>query len=452
MEYPARRLIVALVLGCIMNVPVLAQEHEATGAESGLEGVLNEMFDFFLRERLNLGEGFHSSHYIPAAGIAQQALAPALSNLVSGNVASFPLSATQVGIELDFSTGVPVKVIDRQGPIFAQTAQTLGRKHFSAGFNYTHLNLTQFRGGDLDDLTFTFTHEDFAPDGGSGIVGDSPTERDLVIIRPRLGLTAGIAAIYATYGILENLDIGIALPIVSIQTRGVAEAFVESWTLDNLGSASHFLGGTAESPVLDASHRYEESETYLHAIAVQAKYQLPSQSGFDSAILLDVRIPTGGADRLLREGSLGWNVGIIGSGSFDLANPHVNILYNNRGAEWDSDRISYAVGFDRRLSPGVTLVLDLLGDVALNQDRTIRLYDPARGPLTPLYTSYPGTPQDIPLSNVEDRDHDNTLNLSAGSRIAFSPAIQALVNVIVPLGSGGLYATWIPTAGLSVIL
>ncbi len=443
---------VLVVFAFTAVVPAYAQEDEPRQAESGFEGLLSGMFDHFLRDRLNLGEGFHASHYFPAANTAQSALAPALSNLLSGNVASFPLSATQVGIALDFSSGVPVQVIDRQGPIFAHTGQTLGANHFSAGVNYTHLDLTRFRGGALDEVAFTFTHEDFTGAGGEGVVGDNATERDLVIIRPRLELTAGILAVYASYGILENLDIAVALPIVNVQTRGVAEAEVESWTLENTGQASHFLGGTSETPVLEASHRYEASETYLHSIALQTKYQLPVEGAFEAAALLDVRIPTGSTDRLLGEGALNWYLGVIGSGSFDLLNPHVNLLFNSRGASWDSDRVSYAVGFDRPLSPGVTLAVELLGDVALNTDQTIRLYDPSRGPITPVYNEYPGTPRNVPLSNVEDRDHDNMMNLSAGTRVAFSPEVQALVNVIVPLSSGGLYASWVPTAGLTIIL
>lgn len=445
----------AIALVCTFTlcfVPSSHAQHGDLSGDSGLERVLNNMFDEFLRERLNLGEGFHASHYFPAASVAQEALAPALSNLLSRNVATFPLSATQVGIVLDFSTGVPVRVIDRQGPIFAQTGQTLGANHFSAGANYTHLNLSRFRGGKLDDLTFTFTHEDFAPSGGSGIVGDEPTERDLVIIRPHMELTAGILALYATYGVLENLDIGVALPIVTVQTSGVAEATVDSWTLENMGEARHFLGGTAESPVLEATHRYDESETYLHSVAVQAKYRFPLGGNFDSGLLVDVRIPTGSTDRLLGKGALNWYAGLIASGDLNLLNPHVNVIYNGRGESWDSDRVSYAIGFDRPVGAGVTIALDLLGDVAVDNSQTIRFYDPARGPVTPLYTSFPGTPRDIPLSNVEDRDHDNTLSLSAGTRVAFSEQVQALVNVLVPLTSGGLYATWVPTAGLTVIL
>ncbi len=452
MQNAARWLFLVFTIALILAPPAHAQQVEEIEAESGLELLLSDMFDDFLRDRLNLGEGFHASHYFPAAITAQEALAPALSNLVSRNVASFPLSATQVGIELDFSTGVPVKIIDRQGPIFAQSGQTLGRNHFSAGVNYTHLNLTRFRGSALDDLTFTFTHQDFAGGGGDGVVGDEPTERDLVIVRPRLELTAGIVAIYASYGILENLDVGVALPIVNVQASGVAEAFIESWTLENMGQARHFLGGTPESPVLEAVHRYDESETYLHAVALQAKYQLPLEGRFESAALLDVRIPTGSTDRLLGKGAMNWYLGLIASGNLDVFNPHVNVLYNGRGENWESNRLAYVVGLDRPVSPGVTVALDLLGDVTLDTDRTIRLYDPSRGPVTQVYDEYPGAPRSVPLSNVEDRDNDNTLHLSAGTRIAFSQKVQALVNVIVPLTSGGLYATWVPTAGLTVIL
>jgi hypothetical protein len=244
----------------------------------------------------------------------------------------------------------------------------------------------------------------------------------------------------------------VALPIVTVQASGVAEAFVESWTLENLGAARHFLGGTQENPVLDATHRYDESETYLHSVALQAKYQLPFRSIIDSAVLLDVRIPTGSTDRLLGDGAFNWYVGFITSGAFEAINPHLNIVYNGRGENWESDRINYTVGFDRRITPGVTLAVDLLGDIAVDEGATIRLYDPVQGPVTPLYKNYPGTPEPVRLSNVEDRDNDNIMNLSAGTRIAFSPKVQALANVIFPLSKGGLYATWVPTAGVTVIL
>ncbi|MFW5972491.1 MAG: hypothetical protein ACOCTG_00750 [Bacteroidota bacterium] len=441
-------LVVALLIGTTVSA---RGQHTETPA-SGFERILYDMFDFFLVERLNLGEGFHASHYIPAATIAQQTLAPALSNHVASNVASVPLSATQVGIVLDFSTGVPVKVIDRQGPIFAETGQTLGRNNFSAGINYTHLNLNRFRGLALDDLSFTFVHQDFAGDGGDGTIGDQETERDLVIVRPHLELTAGILAIYASYGILDNLDIGVAFPIVSMQARGVAEATVESWTLEHTGLARHFLGGTPENPVLDATYRYDEAETSLNAIALQAKYQFPFDGWFESAALLDVRIPTGNSGRLLGEGATNWYLALIASSSLQVLNPHVNLIYNARGASYDSDRLAYAIGFDRVVVPGVTVALDVLGDVTLNTDQTIRLYDRAQGSSAPVYFEWPGTPRNIPLSNVEDRNHDNRMDLSAGARNAFSPEIQAVVSLMVPLSSGGLYATWVPTAGLTVIL
>lgn len=453
---PMRKTLLLAFTGLLLPVLPMPQaaaqhNHETWTPESGLERVFSDMFVHFLAERLNLGEGFHASHFFPAADVAQTTLAPALGNLISSNVASFPLSATQVGIVLDFSTGVPVKVIDRQGPIFAETGQTLGRNTFSAGVNYTHLNLSHFRGTALSDLTFAFTHEDFAGPGSDGIVGDEITERDIVYIQPHLELTAGIFAFYASYGILDNLDISLALPIVTLSAGGVAEAHIDSWTLDNTGRARHFLGGTDENPVLEASYRYEETETSLHSIGVRGKYQFPFQQ-FDAAALLDIRIPTGSRSRLLGSGATSWNLGIVSSGDLGFLNPHFNLLYNGRGSGYGSDRLTYAIGFDRRLVPGVSVAVDILGNFALNHDETIRLYNLANGPSTPVYYEFPGTPVTVPLSNIDDRDHDNTMNLSAGSRIAFSPEIQAMVNVMVPIRDGGLYARWVPTAGLTVIL
>src|SRR5690554_1321380 len=133
---------VVLITFC---TPVSAQKLNETFARI-FERILIEDF------RQSGTPDFHKDHYLPAADQANNSLTPALNSLIANNVSSFPLSSTTAGVLFDFSSGQPVTVRESYGPIFAESARTLGRGKFTAGLNATHLTLDHFRGVPLNNL------------------------------------------------------------------------------------------------------------------------------------------------------------------------------------------------------------------------------------------------------------------------------------------------------------
>lgn len=427
----------------------------ASPASAQLNTVLSDLLNTILHERLHLSPGEHANHYEPAAAIAVETLAPSLNALIADNIASFPLSATAAGVTFDFSTGQPVSIIESQGPIFAETAKTLGRRRINVGLNATHLSLNRLRGLPLGELRFTFPHEDIGEPG----LGDNPTEIDVIDVYMGLDVNATIVALSATYGLTDDLDVGVAVPLVAVDIGGTALAVVDSRTLTRFGQALHFFGGTGLDPVLRTEEHYDGSASGVGDIALRAKYRFPLEAAYALGALLDVRLPTGSAEDYLGAGSVGVQLSLLGSARLGDFTPHANLGYDYRGGtddarmgDFDRSSVKFAVGFDQQLVSGVTFALDLLGDLNLGDDPLDQL--PGSVVIRDANTTNDGAlgaaDREVHLTNVPAGVGSNFFDLSVGARFAFSERFQALGNVLVPLNDGGLRSSIVPTAGVSM--
>lgn len=420
-------------------------------AHGQLDQTFQNLFDQILIEDFQLSPGPHRNHFIPAAELANGVLTPALNRMIASNVASFPLSSTVAGVTFDFSSGQPVATSEGLGPIFAETASTLGQGNFLVGFNATHLSLDRFRGMPVDDVSFSFTHEDTGEPG----LGDDPNELDVVHVSPRMNVDATIMALFATVGIFRNLDIGVAVPIVRVALSGDAVAEIDSRTFFIQspfgGGATHFFGGNAQAPVLTETVSYDESAVGVGDISLRLKYQLPIEVRWKTALLLDVRVPTGSEADFMGTGDLSTRLIAAVSSTSGAFSPHANVGYDFRGSDFDSDEAEFVVGFAQQVTEKITFALDLMGEFDLSSDEAIRLYDDDFGNETRIIDFSPDTnalgERIVNLSNVPTRDLDHTINLSVGLRAAPSDRSQLLFNVIVPLQDGGLRSTVAPTVG-----
>lgn len=115
-----KKLVLLTVASILTTVsPTLAQ----------LDQVFSRVFKQVLEKDLILSPGEHARHYLDAAAEADSVLTRGLNALIASNVSSFPLTATVAGVTFDWSTGKPVSITQSLGPIFAETAETLGRAH-----------------------------------------------------------------------------------------------------------------------------------------------------------------------------------------------------------------------------------------------------------------------------------------------------------------------------------
>lgn len=416
-------------------------------ADAQLNQVFGKIFDEFLKTGFARGSpGQHGQHFLKADTVAREELSRALNSLVAGNVSSFPLSATAAGVTFDFSTGLPVSIAKSLGPIFAETATTLGKGKVNLGYNFTYLSLSKFRGLPTRDIRFTFTHEDV---GNSGVLGDNVNESDLVDIFLDLDVSASVFAFFATAGVTNNLDIGVAVPVANISLSGNARAVVNSFTFARNDSANHHFGGNNKNPKLTENVRYNESAAGLGDIAVRLKYGFLRGADIDLAALLDVRIPTGNEQNFLGLGKSNVRLSWIMSKKIKDFTPHLNLGYDRRVADLDSDELELALGFDQKIAAGVTFAAEFLGEFDLKRDEAITLFP---GAVTIVDQPAPQSRyvRQVDLSNVPDRSNDHALNAALGFRIAPSEHVLLLGNMLVSLNDGGLRSNVAPTLGVAV--
>ncbi len=415
-----------------------------------LNKTFENIFNRVLRDDLRLSPGQHGTHFFQAADQANAALAPALNSLIASNVSSFPLSSTVAGVTFDFSSGQPMSIAESLGPIFAEKAQTLGKGKLNIGFNFTNLNLARLRGMKTEDIRFTFAHQDLT---GEGELGENPTENDVIDLFLNLDANANIFAFYGTWGVTNNFDVSVAVPVVNVSMNGTARAVINSFTFARLGRAFHSFNADQLNPDLVDDIPYDESVTGLGDVALRLKYGVAAGGQVDMAALADIRFATGEETDFLGTGKTNARFSWIMSKKVGNFVPHLNLGYDYRGADLDSDEFEFVLGFDNKIAKGVTFAADLLAELDINSDESIELAPGSRMILDRFVTTAGDTAisaRDVDLSNISNRDNDNTLDLALGFRIAPSENMLFLANILVPLNDGGLRSTFAPTFGFAI--
>jgi hypothetical protein len=419
-------------------------------ARAQLNTVFNSVFNTILVDRLQLSPGEHKNHYLAAAAEAESLLTPALNGLIVSNISSFPLSSTTPGVTFDFAGGELVSVQEGTGPVFADRATTIGRGRINIGFNATYLDMSRVRGIATDQMRFTFTHEDANGDGVlGGADAEGATEADVIDVTMGMNLTAQIFALYGSWGITKNLDIGVAIPFIHIHMNGTASATINSFTYANTGRASHFFGGTADNPVLVTEVPYDENAAGIGDVVLRLKYCLLRGSGLDIGALADVRFPTGKEEDFLGSGKTDAILALLFSKKIGDLTPHLNLGYEIRKADFQSDRVVIRGGFDHRVLQGLTFAADFLGTFDVNSSEAIKLY-PGSVNIVEVGNNGGQVTRTVNLSNIPDAQNDNLYNLSVGVKYSPWQSFLILANILVPLNQAGLRATVAPTVGLSL--
>ena len=263
--------------------------------------------------------------------------------------------------------GRPVATSTSHGPVFAERAQTLGAGRVLVGASVNQFHFKAVRGTDLGSLQLNFTHAntDFA--GCDSIYGadcskmGAPTlENEFIQLRLALDLDVRSTVFVLTYGLLDWVDVGVAVPLVSTSLRGNSEAQVVPF---GGTSAAHFFGGTPTNPQLSATRFVEGSATGLGDISARAKIRLVQGERSAFAILADARFATGAEEDLLGSGNTSIRgLGVV-SARFGAFSPHANVGYAHRTGRILTDAVLATGGFDHALADWATLAVDVLAEL-----------------------------------------------------------------------------------------
>lgn len=439
-----RRLLVTAALILLASPPLQAQH---------LRDRLSDLFIFGAGESpLTLGGTsdpnnpesirIHGSHFVPAAVASNGTVISFLTNSIGSNVANVPVSATSGGSTFSFQGGVPVRTSTSAGPIFGERAQTLGRGRILAGLTRTGLHFKTLRGVDLDHIRFTFTHAnsdfpgcDSIAKGDCSLLGVPTLENETIDLNLALDVRLTVTSVLLTYGLSDRVDVGVALPVVSVSLDGTSNAQINPF---GPPPAVHFFGGTPDNPVLTASRSIDGSTTGLGDVDGRVKVNLRQGDPLAVAVLADVRFPTGSESNLLGSGSFAARGLAILSARFGNFSPHANVGYLYRGGAFENDAVLATVGFDHLLAPWATLAVDVVsqlqvGDSPLQVPAPVVIEAPYHRTITPTV---------IPDSR------DDIIDGSLGLKLAIAPGLTVVGNGGWSLNRGGLRPDVIWTAGL----
>ncbi len=432
---------------CLVGLTLAAASLQA----QGLRDKISELFIFTAgQDPLFLGgtagsdsaTALHADHFIPAARSENGTLISFISNAISGNVANLPVSATSGGSTFRFEGGVPVRTSVSPGPVFAERGQTLGRGRVFVGANVNRMHFEALRGVSLNGIEMTFTHQNVTGPACDSIVGSScapygvPThENDVIALRLALDLDMTVTSFFVSFGLLDKVDIGVVVPIVSASLRGTSDARIIPF---GGTTAQHFFGGTAANPQLATSRFVDGSATGVGDIAVRAKVTVTQSDRSTFALLGDVRFPTGSEADLLGSGHLAARgLGIL-SARFGAFSPHTNIGYLFQSGDFQNNAVLATVGFDHLMAPWATLAVDVVSQLQVGESK-LRL----PGPVT--YDS--PFRRTIDVTNIPN-ERDDQINGSLGFKFVTGSGITLVANTLWPLNRGGLRPNVLWTGGL----
>lgn len=352
----------AFLTSAALCIGSLAWSSPAT-AQSG--NVSNLVADLYGGDGLLIpGSGTHIGHFVASS---EEKLND-LNNIIASSLGGLTFGSTVGAVTFDMEQGVPVRTQESLGPLIAERASTIGRGRINLALSYTFVNYTQLNGTPLNAQTIELTHQDDA--------GENLYEFDKVRLDLDLKLRQHVLAIAGAYGLTDNLDVGVVVPIVRVEgsVRSVATVIPFS---------EQTAGFHVFIPEANRFSRNEANATGLGDILLRAKWQAvdPATSRLGVAAFGQFGLPTGDEDDLLGSGSYSaFLMGVV-SGSFGRINPHLNLGYEHffdQPSSIDNDRsnVRGAAGFDLKARDNLSVATDVLARWESDGDK---FYDLALG-------------------------------------------------------------------------
>jgi len=426
----ARSLMAALVLCLCAVLPAQG------GAQRGVRGRIAELLSFgscgaplCLDNSVNATNG-HGLHFIPTITASNGALVDFLADAIAANASNLPLAATGSGVTYRFVGGLPVRTTTSLGPVFGERAQTLGRGRFVVGANMSALSFSTLRGVPLDGLILNFSHDDVDPPG----LGRPLRENDVLQVRLDLNVNLLVTTFFTTWGLTDDIDVGLAIPIVHTGLTGRSVGQFLPFGIPT----SHFFAGDSANPVLTANASTYGFATGVGDIALRTKFNVRSDEQLAFAFMADARLPTGKEDDLTGSGHFALRALAIGSARLGSVSPHLNLGYEFRTGENRSDALLATAGFDQPMSDWATLAMDVIsewqvGNSALTLPGTVHYQFPVERTMVP--TNIPNM-----------KDHRVHGSFGMKFRVLGGPIL--VVNSLFPLRRGGLGSRLVWTVGI----
>src|SRR5215510_3139157 len=278
----------------------------------------------------------HIAHFQPGADQVKvpEQVNEALITLLS----TYPIGAPGGGFTYVFdpALGSLTRTSDSFGPSFAERALTTGRGKVGVGFVYQRATYDTFEGLSLRQrergIVFFVQHaECCSPGAANASTPDGsrltpPFEGDLIQAALALELVSDTSSLFATYGVSDRFDIGLAVPFVRVKLNASVLADIQRLSTEAEPTTHEFEGPNPDEHLFSLSG----TAAGIGDIALRAKYRVPVGK-LGIAGLVETRLPTGDETNLLGTG--GVQAKVMGIVSYDRGpvSPHVNVGYTFSG-------------------------------------------------------------------------------------------------------------------------
>jgi hypothetical protein len=417
----------------LLLLPTLAS------AQTGLRDQMSSLLDQTLHAQTPTGVPVvaHDPTFTSPAVANTVALVNQISSQIATQVATFPLGSSSGGFTYAYnpSLGTFTRSSNTFGPAFAERALTAGKGKVTFGMNYEHLSYSSLDGKDMQNGAIKFYLDHQPLTGLNAFAAGDEIEAAL-----NLDIKSDTVAFFASFGVTNSFDVGIAVPIVRNSMDLTYHATILDFsTHDALPTLHRFANGTKQEDL--TAHG---TATGIGDLVVRGKYVLIRQGANGVAVGVDLTLPSGDSDNMLGTGATQAKFFFVGSGSAgERLAPHINIGYTAAGSG-ASKQFNYTGGLEILASPKATVIGDIVGRTFFD---SFRLADASVN--HPYQTSNGGPVQTVVLNTVSVTTGNlNSVLGAVGVKVNPVGSFLISAHVLFPLTESGLRSKVTPVIGI----
>jgi len=327
---------------------------------------------------------------------------------IASGVNSFNVGAVVTQFTFDPAQAIFVQSDEGLGSSLADLADTIGKGNISIGTSYTRMDFKSFEGEDLNSLEVDFEHVDLCGNGSVGVdpngtpiqgslpspinnfcflnianpaavvpgtvlpsPNNPPFEVDSLSAILDIKISQEIFAFFANYGVLDNWDVGIAIPVVHSDISVSSFAFVNrvfpaSANVHNFCTPADVVAANfgCEQPNRDLASDFRAEDAWgIGDIELRSKYQFLNDHEWapDAAVLGRVRFPSGDEKDFLGTGFTSFYGALVLSKTISIFTPHANVGVEMTTGPHEFDNVRWVVGSTAKVHDRVTVATDFLG-------------------------------------------------------------------------------------------
>ncbi|HEX5070449.1 MAG TPA: transporter [Vicinamibacterales bacterium] len=306
-----------------VTIGVLLAAAMAVAAPASAQDTLSGVLSFLLINRSVQTGDFTRDEQAAAA------TRDAIISFLQTELATLPVTSPASGFtyRLDPSLGAAVRSSDSFGPFFTERSLSAGRQQYSFGLAFSQASFETMDGRNLRDGTLVAT--------ASRLTGETqPFDAETLTVR----MNSRVVTLTAHAGVTDRLDVGAALPLVSVNFSGER---VDTYR----GSAA--VQATASASAIGVGD-----------VVLRAKYNVWRRGASGIAAGAEARLATGDRENL------------IGGGE-NLFTPRAMVSYERGWLELDGNfgytigqtirAVEYSGAVSAVASPRITFVGEIVG-------------------------------------------------------------------------------------------